>query len=221
MNEIAKFNDHEVSPWQAYADDVLASAIAGDMLKFVKGDWLRGEGDTAVPSDAMFIANMEEVWTGWVRWFDGNPAEHRISRLIDRAPKLLREDLGYLDKATWESNPDGTLRDPWAQTDRVVMKDDVSGELVTFVTGSYGGRWALARLLRTYARDHARQEGRFPVVTLGVDKTWKHDKFGTIPRPLFNVIGWSFWDNDAAASGAKAIEAPASTGAKLNDEIPF
>jgi hypothetical protein len=211
MNELAKIERYEVSPWQSYADDVLASAIAGDMLKFVKGDWLRGEGDAEVPSDAMFVANMDEVWTGWVRWFDGNPAEHRISRLIDRQPKLMREDLGYLDKATWETNPDGTLRDPWAPTDRLVMKDDCTDELVTFVTGSYGGRWALAKLLRTYDRERTRQQGRFPVLTLGVDKTWKHDKFGTIPRPLFNVIGWRFWDRDAAPPDSPQIEAPTDT----------
>jgi hypothetical protein len=113
MNELTTYKPNNVSPWQSYADETLASAIAGDLLKFVKGEWYRGEGKASVPSDAMFVANMDELWTGWVRWYDGNPIEHRIARLIDNPPKLLREDLGHFDKAVWETNPDGTLRDPW------------------------------------------------------------------------------------------------------------
>ena len=224
MNEIAKYetNHGQVSPWAEYANDVLASAIAGDLLKFAKGDWLRGEGNEAVPDDASFLTNMNELWTGWQRWEDGHPVEHRLSRLIDRAPKIQRDELGYTDKSAWETDNNGAPRDPWQMTDRLVMRDDATQELCTFATSSYGGQWGLAKLLRAYAQERHKFDGRFPVVKLDVDRSWRHPKYGPIPRPLFTIIGWAFWDDDAPM----ATE-PTTPAAKLNfsreidDDMPF
>jgi hypothetical protein len=129
-NEVTIVNGQtQISPWGAFANETQASAIAGDIFKFAKGEWYRGEEKKSVPPGTKFLCNMAELWTGWVRWFDSRPVEHRIARLIDFPPKLLREDLGHTDKSLWETDPSGNPKDPWSPTDRLVMRD-VEGELL-------------------------------------------------------------------------------------------
>ena len=55
---------------------------------------------------------MEEIWTGWVRWFDGKIVDRRLWRLIDFPPRILREELGDTDKSLWETDGKGNPRDP-------------------------------------------------------------------------------------------------------------
>ena len=84
---------HDLSAYQAFADTASASAIAGDLLTFAKGRWRSGEEKAPVPPEARFLVNMDEMWTGWVRWFNKKPVEHRISRVGDPVP--ARADLGH------------------------------------------------------------------------------------------------------------------------------
>ena len=167
MNELVKIDKQQASPWQTFANDTLASAIAGDLLLYRKGEWSRGEDDRPVPLGTRLLVNRVEIWEGWVRWWDGNPAEFRISRLIDNAPKLAREDLGLTDETLWPANSDGKSRDPWQPVYRIVMRDQ-EGVLLTFSTSSWGGRKAVAKLCRDYDRNAAKHRcGEFPCVELG------------------------------------------------------
>jgi hypothetical protein len=63
------------------------------------------------------------------------------------ARKEPRESLGFTDKNQWETNDRGIPQDPWQPSDRIVMRTMDSGEdLLTFITGSVGGRNAIAKL---------------------------------------------------------------------------
>lgn len=174
----------------AYAATTQASAIAGDLLAFRKGVWQRSESKEAVPADATFVANMAELWRGWVRWHDGTPAEHRLVRCVDGRPPG-RNELGHHDEAEWETGNDGSPRDPWTMTDRVVMRESGGGELalLTFSTGSVGGRQALGALCSTYARRSAEHASSYPVVKLG-SEMWQHKVYGAIAKPKFDIAGW-------------------------------
>ena len=99
MNELTRINKtSQLSPWQTFANETLAVAIAGDLLRFVKGQWYRGEDKSQADLDARLLCNMEEIWTGWVRWFDGKIVDRRLGRLIDFPPHISREELGDLEK---------------------------------------------------------------------------------------------------------------------------
>ena len=43
MNELTRINETSHTPWQTFANETLAVAIAGDLLRFVKGQWYRGD----------------------------------------------------------------------------------------------------------------------------------------------------------------------------------
>jgi hypothetical protein len=222
--EIAIRNETQVDPYQAFADDTLAAAIAGDLLTFVKGNWRRGEEKATVPPEARFLCNMEEIWTGWVRWDNKKPVEHRITRLIDRQPKLTRGELGHTDESVWETDPQGNPRDPWAETDRMVMREaGKSEELLTFSTSSVGGHYALAKLCDAYARARLNHEGQWPVVML-VSETYVHDVYGEISKPLFKVTEWASWDGSAPKEVlpyATPDDPRTQVAKELDDAIPF
>ena len=177
----------------AYAAETQASAIAGDLLAFRKGVWQRGEGKETVDTGVTFVANMAEIWRGWIRWRDGTPADHRLVRVGEQAAD--RNDLGHFDEAKWEIGNDGNPRDPWSMTDRIVLRESGDEELslLTFSTGSYGGRQALGKLCKLYAQRAAEHADAYPVVQLS-SGTWKHKTYGDIPRPVFDVVGWEQWD---------------------------
>ena len=211
--DIAIRHDYAVSPWRAFADENLASAMVGDLITFAKGKWRRGEGKEPVPEGARFLCNMEEIWTGWIRWFDGKAVEHRIGRLIDFPPRLSREDLGHLDESKWETDPSGNLRDPWAQTDRMVMRDE-NGELCTFSTSSVGGRHAISKLCKSFDTGSSKHDGYWPVVVLEVE-TYQHHVYGEIMKPRFKIVDWQPWDE------AQAQKEPKPSVDDLSMEIPF
>ena len=72
-----------VSPWREAVNDEVGASF-GAFLKFTKGDWTLGEDEKEVPAEIRFVANLEEYYRGWVRWWDGKPTEHRIGRVVDR-----------------------------------------------------------------------------------------------------------------------------------------
>jgi len=159
---------------------------------------------------------MEEVWTGWVRWFDGKAVEHRIGRLIDFPPRLTREDLGHTDKTLWETDNNGHPRDPWAPSDRMVMRSaGDEADLLTFSTSSIGGRHALSKLCQQFDRHYANQDGMWPEVKL-LSENYVHDQYGKIWKPKFQIVSWAYWDATKAPEDPKTLTAQA-----LDDEIPF
>jgi hypothetical protein len=121
MNALAKVSHGtapatQVSPWREAVNDE-AGANFGIFLKFAKGEWLLGEEGSPVPPEARFVANMDEIYRGWVRWWDGKPTDHLIGRVIDRHHVQKREELGNLDQSQWETEPNGARRDPWARSE--------------------------------------------------------------------------------------------------------
>jgi hypothetical protein len=220
MNKLAKIDERQVSPWRTYADQTLASAIAGDLLLYRKGKRTRGEDDRPVPLGTRLLANMIEVWTGHVRWWDNSPVEYRIARLIDFPPEVVREDLGHMDKSLWETDQQGNPRDPWQPVDRIVMRD-MDGELLTFSTSSWGGRKAVAKLCRDFDQNYQKHPGAWPIVELR-SKDRRSADFGLIPEPVFTIVDWAPWDEETMPD-AKALETPKAPDAatELDDQIPF
>jgi hypothetical protein len=214
--------NNEPSPWKAFAAESTSSAIAGELLRFTKGRFVCGEEKRTVPVGTEFVVNMTELWTGWQRWFNGNLVEHRISRVIDREPRILRDELGHMDESAWETGPDGQPKDPWSQVQRLVMREaNGKRRLVTFTTSSWGGRVALGKLCQDF--DAERDEhpgGAYPVVQLGVFLQ-RHKQFGEIPQPRFDVVGWQMWDGGEAPRIKVDPDDPRTlVGRKIDDEIP-
>ena len=231
MNELT-VRGNESSGLMRYVAENDQVAIAGDLLLFKKGLWYRGGAEFS-PGTRAFLANPLEAWTGWCRWEDGKPVEHRIVRVAEYAGRISREALGDMDKNAWPTNDHGVPTDPWQPSDRILLRTtDSAEEILTFVSGSRGGRNALASLMGKVARStHYTDDGMYPVVNL-ISGSYEHDSFGLVHVPEFRIIDWAHWDRERAADtprGSAALLAAAKEvpGVKsrfseqLNDDIPF
>jgi hypothetical protein len=216
-NEVARREVSDVSPWKEFASESQANAIAGDLLRFSKGKFIAGEEKRVVPMGTPFVANMPELWTGWQRWWNGNIVEHRISRVIDRQPRILRDELGHTDETLWEIGPDGNPTDPWQPTQRLVMREAKGKRLVTFATSSWGGRTCLGKLCQDYDADRNEHPGAMPVVQLGLFMH-RHKQFGEIAQPRLDIVGWTNWDGSEAA-GPRAIAADVDDPRTMVNEV--
>ena len=206
-----------VSPYREAVNDEIGASF-GAFLKFTKGDWTLGEDDQEVPPDARFVANLEEYYRGWVRWWDGKPTDHLIGRVIDRHRVPPREELGDLDESKWETEPSGARRDPWAKTVYLAMRDMSNDEIVCFTSSSDGGRKAVARLADHYDRKRHLFKAKMPIVCLE-QESYQHKVYGKILKPRFNVVDWAYWDDETATDPGGALQA--RNAAEMNDEIPF
>ena len=146
--------------------------------------------------------NYQEAYTGWTRWSEKKPVDQRLVKCADYARKEPREDLGFTDKNQWETNDRGIPQDPWQPSDRIVLRSmDSSQDLLTFITGSVGGRNAIAKLLGKVARSVNAAEGKMPVVELQCG-TYDHDDYGVVSFPIFQVIDWAYWDGEPETRAA-------------------
>jgi hypothetical protein len=205
-----------VSPYREAVNDEIGADF-GTFLKFAKGEWLLGEEGKEVPAEARFVANLEEYYRGWVRWWDGKPTDHLIGRVIDRHRVPAREELGDQDKSRWEV-ANGVQRDPWAKTVYIAMRDLSTDEIVCFTSSSDGGRKAVAKLADRYDRLRHRHKAKMPVVT-PESEGYQHDVYGKIWKPVFRIVDWAYWDDETAADPDGALQA--QRDAEMSDQIPY
>ena len=206
----------------------MTDGVAGDLLLFKKGIWTRGQDKTPVPAGTRIRPNMLEHWHGWQKYENKKVTGLKLVRVTE-GEMPLRNNLGDLDEEYWE-NPE---QDPWTENRRFVAMDE-DGGLLTFSTNSSGGIWACKDLLKAYFQDRLHDD-QWPVVALGVGH-FTSPEYGSIPKPVFNIVDWDRPWGDLTAltapgggNGAKAIEAPKDDTSSetprsitdLDDEIPF
>jgi hypothetical protein len=178
----------------------------GTLLKFTKGVWSLGE-DKA-PAGAEFIAAPEAVVIGWVRFDNQRVAERILKRPGDKRRLPDRDELSMADKSEWPLDTKGAPKDPWVRQHYLPLIDG-DGALVTFVSGSVGGKLAIGKLCSAYLKNKAR-----PIVKLDVG-SFRSKEYGAIPAPDFNIIGFD---------GVEPAEAPAEkekSAAEFNDALPY
>jgi hypothetical protein len=215
MNEMIKKPETEITPWDARAAETDHGVFAGDLLKFKKGFWYRGEIGKPVENGTRVIVNMGQLWTGWIKWQDKKPVEYRGGVLTT---PVDRKELGDEDKSKWERDARGDAKDPWVLTDMLVVRDIETGDLMTFSTSSAGGRSLVGKLCTVMKDNYMLRPGQFPVCELGAS-SYEHRDHGTVFKPALNVVGWQPWDPDAIEV---TPDDPRTLVAKdLDDEIPF
>jgi hypothetical protein len=198
-------------PYAEVAREISQRSIVGTLLKFSKGDWLAGEQNEEIPLGTQFVANMDELMRGWIRWEDGKPNDHRMGPVAQRFQPPRRGELGDLDKSQWEVDEKGNERDPWQESFYLLLKgtgDD--DELYTFAASSKGARDCIGALCKDYSKGKRMQkEGMFPVVAIGTDH-YDHPKkeYGRIKTPVLKVVGWApatVFD-EAGAAGEETVD---------------
>jgi len=204
LKEQAPATQHD-NPW------LEAAAEAGGfekILKFVKGDWVIGE--ETLPEGKEFIAFIDEVARGYVKFQDKTVVDRWIVKVRDGKPPK-REELGDNDSSEWEIGDDGKPRDPCVMQWLLPMAPvDAEGDLTVYCTGSKGGIAAIGLLCKVYGRSE--RGDLLPIVALK-SASYKHPDFGKVFKPDLPIVGWH--------GAASAPQAPSDNGAPWDDEIPF
>jgi hypothetical protein len=180
--EIVKFETAATAIANAAREE--STGGIGKLLKFAKGVYIVGTEE--VPAGTEFIARIESWVRGFVKFRSGSLIEHRIGKVADGFRMPDRNELGDLDESKWETGISGK-KDPWCAQSYLPLENPVTGEIVTFVSGSAGGRGAIADLCGAAAK-HMATMG-LPRIKLAVE-SYKHKSFGKIEKPKFNIVGW-------------------------------
>ena len=72
--------------------------------------------DTAPPEGARYLFITDTMMRGWLKWVGGVIVAADMGLVVDNFRVKHRDALGDLEESEWEKNPDGTPRDPWAQS---------------------------------------------------------------------------------------------------------
>jgi hypothetical protein len=181
------------------------------ILKFKKGEYFVGEDEIALGTE--YLAHTTAWTKSWIKFADGEVAERKMYRVALGEKPPEREDLDDLDKDNWPEGLDGKPADPWVYQYLLPLENLSNGEVVIFVTSSFGGRRAIADLCSAYVKRTKKTGCGQPIIKLSkTDMPTK--KFGKVPRPLFEVISW-----DEEKAGDVEVMPPAK--ADISDEIPF
>lgn len=201
---------HGQDPFTAYGSAVRQTSIVGQLLKFSKGDWLAGESNDPVADGTQFVANMDELFVGWVRWSNNRPTDHVMGKIIDKFQPPRRSELGDNDPSQWETDDRGEPRDPWQMTNYLLLEGDEE-ELYTFTTSSRGGLNAIAELCLKYGKVGRQKPKDYPVIEIGTGSYLHSNKnYGRIKYPTLVIVGWSpkadFAEVDAAADRGAEVD---------------
>jgi hypothetical protein len=190
--------------------------IVGQLLKFNNGAYFANKTEVVPLGTTLVVV---AVTTLWIKWENGRPAEHRVTRPGQAHP--VRDDLPDQDQAEWKPGFKDQLADPWKDSRYLHLVDPQTGADYTFVTDSYGGRKAIGELKSQITNVRFAHPGAVPTVRLA--STMMPTDYGPKPRPSFKVIGWKNMSGSATSVEQKQITAPAAAKkrADYDDEIPF
>ena len=197
---------HYENPWLEAASE--SGNDLGRLLKFVKGKFECGDDEIALGTE--FVAHVDQIARGWVRFQDGNVADRIIGKIADGFRPPRRDELPDNDPANWrEKDANGKPRDPWVAQWFLPLIAMETGDFVTLVTGSKGGSAAIANLCRIYGRKcHG---GLLPIVALR-SRSYRHKQYGRIETPDLPIVGWE--------GAPTAMSIPATPG-DITEAIPY
>src|SRR5262249_27227213 len=112
----------------------------GQLLKFVKGKWMIGDEQVAIGTE--YVCYLNQAMRGWTKFEDNKATNRVIGKIADGFTPPERSELGDTDEAKWKRD-EGEPRDPWVHQYMLPMVSVDTGELITYVTGSEGGRIAV------------------------------------------------------------------------------
>ena len=194
------------NPWLEAADE--AGGGFGKLLKFNKGEWEISEDK--VSEGREYIAYIDEVARGWVKFEDGTVTDRQIIKVRDGKPPP-RETLGDNDPSQWEVGDDGKPRDPYVFQWLLPMSPvEAEGDLTVYATASKGGIGAIGLLCKVYGR--SQRNGLLPIVALKT-ASYKHPVYGKVLKPDLPIVGWH--------GTPSAPQAPSNSAPPWSDAIPY
>ena len=147
------------------------------------GIWLYGKDDIEVEEGSQWAINPNSFALGYIAWAEesSRPLGEEMRPIAD--DPIVEADLPDVG-ARWEQQVGMQM---------VCISGEDKGEEVIFKTSSKGGREGFNTLLRDVMATLQANQGTdkvVPVVELEVE-SYKHQKYGTIFKPVFNIVKWT------------------------------
>lgn len=138
-----------VSKFALYAAEGSNCKVLGKLVKYVKGEWQMGPNKDLISPDKRFVAVMDTLTVGWMKWVDGEQVDGKMGLVADGFRPVRRDELGDLDRKDWKVAKNGDRIDPWQKTTMMVFASATAPhDLYTFTTNSEGGRLRSASCVR-------------------------------------------------------------------------
>ena len=146
------------SRFAQYAAEELRRRFLGKLIKFVKGEWQMGLNRDPIWSSQRFVAVMDTLTIGYMKWVGGEIVDHKMGLVADGFRAAHRNDLDDLGGENWEASEYGDRIDPWQKTRaaRARLADRAPRSL--YLQHEHGGRGERdRRLVRGARREHRRR----------------------------------------------------------------
>jgi hypothetical protein len=178
------------NPFEVFGKAVVRRPLF-DLLKFNKGDYLRGRYSEETPLGSEWVVVMPSLETGWIEWRESKPVNRFMGRLIEGFVRKPRHEMGQTDQAQWEQDGQGHPRDPFQLTNEVIFVSRDLSEVYLFTTSSKGGIGALGELAGHYGARIRQRPDDYPVVKLSSSSYAHSDRsIGRVKTPLFPIAAW-------------------------------
>ena len=136
----------KTSRFAQYAAEESKRRFVGTLIKFVKREWQMGADRDLISPDKLFVAAMDTLTVGYIKWSDGQPVDSRMGLVADGFRPPHRGELDDLDNENWEVGENNDRIDPWQRTTLLVLVSATAARnLFTFTTGTAGGQSAVMR----------------------------------------------------------------------------
>lgn len=188
------------------------------LLKFKKGEY-EAAGEP-VSIGTRMTAHCVGWTKAWIKFKDKKFADRKIYRVAKGDRVLDRDQLDERDEKLWPIGLNGQPNDPWVFQFLLPMEVCETGDLMIFVTSSFGGKRAVADLCNAYGRRAVRdrQAGQ-PIIKLQTAQM-PTQKFGKVLRPHFEIVSWDDGAQSVREVPDQLLSGP-SAAAEMDDEIPF
>jgi len=191
-------------PYAAYGEQASATKV---YITFKNGEYLFGTDQEEIPEGSRFIANMAGLRIGWKHWSDKRVTDERMGPLAEGYRPPARHELDDFDQSKWELDDKRQPRDPWQQTNELVLRGLETGDEFVFATSGKGGIGAIGELCKVYGRLYRQKPGMAPVIELSSDH-YNHKTFGKTYFPVLKLVDWIREPDGVEAS---AVIAPAAS----------
>jgi hypothetical protein len=199
---------HECDAWDETGN--MSNGIEGQHLKCAKGRWLLDDNEIVTGEAGIKIGIvMESAIVGEVLWQERKIADRHVGLIAHGHVPLRQISEGW---------------NPYVAFQAVRADEGHIGELVTFTSSSWGGRFAFQAIVNPYRLKQRRQ---FPICLLMTKE--RGDANGNVD-PVFKIVGWSDCQNfqellpaPIEPQAAKISFAPKqpSSAELIDDDIPF
>lgn len=182
-----------------------AKASTGlDFLKLDKGDgsWLYGRDANTVETASRWAINPYSFTYGLICWGDGEVLEEKM--VSAKYDAVLASDMPEITEIDRNTGKPYKYKEQHAFELTCVAGPD-KGATCLYKATSYGGLKALGEMSDKMKAQNEISDEVVPIIQL--DSSWyKHDKFGRIFNPIFDIISWTDMDATEAPDEPEQVE---------------